>query len=331
MPVRSPFLVALALLTAAANPQGHNLAYPQDTWSMPSGDVAPLGSFPSMGTAEEGRWQGLIPHTHLPTIPCTFAGFSVICQTFSGPIAYRSLRVTLSSTTATALGSGFAANLPAPVPVLDRVNSTIDYHAHGWTRIAFDVPFRHDGRSSLVFEIKKEVVPIASGLAMMATAGAPPRTDLPHSVYTTGPVNSGAANAASATATTTAPLMVQLHVHGTPTIFLTSIPQATRNEFPLGGTIDFQCDAQIGSAWVGMIAGGFAARFSLPGVLGQGLVLPAVILPARGVPLPPDVVTMRIPRNPRLVGASLAWQGVVLDAARGSLVFTNGADCVIRP
>src|SRR5690606_13748922 len=68
---------ALCLITAAAG-QDRLIAYPQDTWSYPTSDAAPLGSHPAIQTVEEGRWQALIPHTHLPTTPVTIVGFSVI-------------------------------------------------------------------------------------------------------------------------------------------------------------------------------------------------------------------------------------------------------------
>ncbi|HLU40262.1 MAG TPA: hypothetical protein VK081_12820, partial [Planctomycetota bacterium] len=300
------------------------------TWSYPTSDAAPLGSHPAIQTVEEGRWQALIPHTHLPTTPVTIVGFSVISETFGGPLTYRTLRVTLGHTSASALGTDFAANLIAPVAVIDRTNHAVNYRLHAWTRVPFDVPFAYDGRSSLVLEIRKECVPIAFGVAAMATAGAPPRTELPLSRFTVGAVGSGAASASTATAAAAAPLQVQLHVQGAPTIFLTSYPQATRNEFPLGGTIDFACDAQAGAVWVGWIGGTFVPRLPVPGFLGEVLVPPAAVLPARTVATAPDVVTLGIPSDPWLVGVHLAWQGVVVEPGRGPL-FTNGANCVIRP
>lgn len=331
MSTRASILVMSLCLVSTTHAQNRLIAYPQDTWSMPTGDVAPLGSDPTIQTAEEGRWQALIPNTHLPTTPSTIVGFSVICQVFSGPLTYRSLRITLSPTTASALATTFATNLSMPTTVLDRVDFTINYATHAWTLIPFDVPFTHDGRSDLVIEIRKECVPIASGIALMATAGAPPRTDLPRSIYTLGAVNSGAANAVTATSSANAPLQMQIHVRGAPTIFLTSYPQATRNEFSIGSNMELSCDAPTGSAWVGMLSGSFATRFAVPGVLGEGLAVPAVVLPARGITMPPDRLTLAIPNSPRLIGAALAWQGVVADIAPVQLWFTNGANCVIRP
>src|SRR5690606_8214673 len=117
---------ALCLITAAAG-QDRLIAYPQDTWSYPTSDAAPLGSHPAIQTVEEGRWQALIPHTHLPTTPLTIVGFSVISETFGGPLTYRTLRVTLGHTSASALGTDFAANLIAPVAVIDRTNHAVNY------------------------------------------------------------------------------------------------------------------------------------------------------------------------------------------------------------
>jgi hypothetical protein len=328
--MRSFLFLAPALLAGAIAAQ-RIVAFPQDLVRLGSGNIVPFGSFPTSGNFEEGRWQILIPNTHLPTAAGLITGMTAHSQTFNGALNYRTLRITMSITPFTALTTTFATNMPAPQVVLNQTNYNVNWVTNAWTTIRFDTPFLHDGKNNVVLEIRKEATPIGSGIATMQTFAA--RADLPVQVYTFGPVNSGAANAATATNSTGAGLSMRLLTMRAPTIFLNS-PQRSaspQNEFYLGGSLNLACDASPGSNYITWVGGAFGTRFSIPGVAGEGLVLPLIVLPARTVVATPDVVTFGIPNIPTLVGATLAWQGAVNDTGIPGLFFTNGAYCIINP
>lgn len=327
--------VVVALLAATLSAQfDRRLAYPQDTLTHSTGQIVPLGSFPGNPNFEEGRWQQLIPSTHLPQTAGIIVGLSFICQTYTGPIVYQSLRFTLGHTNATSLGTSFAGNLPVPIAVYNKTNHSVPWTGAQWSRIDFDVPFSFNGQDSLVFEIQKEATPIASGIATMARDGNPARSDLPRAVYTFGGVGSGAANATNSTATTD-PLQVRLHWARTPSMFLLSnrLPSGTsQNVFGLGGTIEIGVDATAGSPYVTILAAGFVPPYVIPGTVGNAIVMPALLLPSGSVVGPgPGIQVLPIPLNPFLIDVYLTMQSAVLDVGiGGSIYLTNGVDLFIR-
>lgn len=331
--MRTPLLLSLALTSAVCAQAVRVVSYPQDTLTFSSGNIVPLGSF-NNGNFEEGRWQQLIPRCFLPRTQGVIVSMSAICQTFTGAINYRSLRLTLSHANFTSLSPTFAANLTTPMLVYNQTNVNVNWVSRQWAEITFDTPFAYDGVSDLVIDIQKECTPIASGIATMATTGNPGRSDLPPTRYVFGPVGSGAANAATATNSTLV-LQIRLGWQRTPTMYLNSnrLPSGTsQNVFGLGGTVDIAVDASPGSGYVTLLDVGFAASYSIPGVNGTGCVMPAALFPAGNVPaVGPGIQTLPIPLNPFLVGAQLALQTVVLDVGLGSaLFFTNGTDFIIR-
>lgn len=326
-------LVTATLVSALIAQTERRISYPQDTTKHSSGNIVPLGSFPGSGNFEEGRWQQIIPAALLPQTPGIIVGLSSICQTYTGALVYQSLRINLSHTTATTLGSSFAANMPSPVNVFSHTSHTVNWTAAQWTQISFDVPFSYNGQDNLVIEIQKEAIPIAGGIATMATDGNPGRLDLPRSAYAFGTVGSGAANSTTV-AFNSHPLQVRLHWMRTPTMFLKSdrLLSGSGNVFGLGGSIDIGVDASVGSPFVTMIAGAFVPPYSIPGTVGNAVVNPATFLPAGVVSGPtPEILTLNIPVNPFLIGVYLTLQSGVLDVGIGSNIYlTNGNDFFIR-
>jgi hypothetical protein len=327
--------IALALSGAALAQTTRTVSYAQDTLTFSSGNIVPLGSFPGNPNFQEGRWQQLIPATHLPKSQGVFRSMQFINQTYSGPIVYTSLRFTLSMVPAatTSLSTTFASNLLTPVTVLNQTNFTVNWVAGQWTQIQFDTPFAYDGQSALVFEIQKDAQLIASGIATHARDGNPGRNDLPAAVYAFGMTGSGASNAATAT-TSTQLLQMRLDWQRSPTMFLKSdrLIGGSANVFAISGSFDIAVDASIGSAYVTLIDGAFVPAYTIPGVIGFGVVSPTVLLPVGSVVGPgPGIQTINIPLNPFLVGVTLKLQSVAFDVGLGSnLFFTNGTDLIIR-
>lgn len=328
-------VIALALSSAAFAQTTRTVSYAQDTLTLSSGNIVPLGSFPGNPNFQEGRWQQLIPATHLPKSQGVFVGMQFINQTYSGPIVYTTLRFTLSMVPAstTSLSTTFATNLLTPVTVLNQTSFTVNWVAGQWTQILFDTPFAYDGQSALVFEIQKDAQLIASGIATHARDGNPGRNDLPPAIYAFGMTGSGASNAVSSTNSTQL-LQMRLDWQRTPTMFLKSdrLPSGSTNVFALGGSFDIAVDASVGSAYVTLIDGAFSPAYTIPGVVGFGVVSPTLLLPVGTVVGPgPGVQTINIPLNPFLVGVTLKLQSVAFDVGLGgNLFFTNGADLFIR-
>jgi hypothetical protein len=325
-------LVVVCACALGAAPTAQSVvAYPQDTRTHSLGDVVPFGSDPSSAIFEEGRWQQFVPNTHLPTAPTMITGMAALCQGYTGPILYARLRITLSHNTTGRVFTAFASNLVTPVVVLNRQSQPVSWQAGQWTTIPFDTPFFYDGQSDLVVDIQKEATPIAGGsIAQMAASSDPGRSDLFPVIYAFGPRGSGAFNASGANATRARPLQIRLIVPG-PTLTLTSdrLSSGSRNVFALTGMLDVGVYAPLGSSFVAWVDTSFTGRFRIPGVTGEGVVAPAVVLPLRQVTNRPTLWSLQIPRDASLVDVPLRWQAAVVGAA-GSLEFTNAADCIIR-
>jgi hypothetical protein len=325
------------LIAAATAQSDRPVAYPQDTVTYSTdgavmrGHPVPLGGFfLHGGTLLEGRWQQIVPREYLPATAGPIVALSAVCADvgFGSPPAYRRLRITLSTTGATSLGTTFAANLPAPVAVLDRTDFAVGWTSQSWGRIEFAVPFPYDGRSSLVVEFRKEADRSSWGSHAMPVN--PDRADLPRAVGTSGAIGSGAADAPVA-AWTSAPLQLRLHAGAGATLTLRSdrLPAGSRHVFALGGTFDRAVHAAAASLHVALIDTAFRAPYTVPGVLGQGLVQGRFQLPARTVPpAGSDTQTFAIPAAAHLVGARLAFQALVLPPG-GVPQFSNGADLIV--
>lgn len=328
--------LALSLSTMLAAQTTRTVSYANDTLTFSGGNIVPLGSFPGNPSFEEGRWQQLIPATHLPKSQGVILGMSAVNQTYSGPITYTALTITLSMVPAstTSLSTTFAANLPTPIVVLNQSSYTVNWTAAQFTPISFTTPFAYDGQSALVIEIQKQAQTISSGIATHARDSNPGRSDLPPAVYAFGPVGSFAWNAATAT-TATQFLQCRLHWQRSPTMFLKGdrYTAGSGNVFAIGSSFDIAVDATVGSAYVTLLDGAFAPIYTIPGVIGFGVVSPTFLLPAGSVAGPgPGIQTIPIPANPFLVGATLKLQSVVFEVGLGgNLFFTNGCDLVIRP
>jgi hypothetical protein len=323
--------------TAWASAQAERLvAVPQDTVTysydaVTAGSAMPLGGFPLHGGSRwyEVRWQQLIPNHYLPTTPGRITAISAVCADVSNPGTYRRLRIALGATSATALSMTFANNLPAPSTVLDQRDLSVGWQAMTWHRIQFDVPFPYDGKSSLVLELRKEAT--TTVWCTHAVPWNPRRVDLPPAVYATGWIGSGAADATMADSTSDL-LQVRLHFETDATLTLRSdrVPSGSRNVFALGGTFEIAVRAPATSPQVVFMDAAFAPRYEVPGIRGQGLLLPTLLLPPRTVPLGEiDLQRFTIPPDPGLVGATVALQAAVLDAVARTPLFTNGADLVV--
>lgn len=328
--------VGTCLVTVAAAQTARVIAYPQDTTSYSTdgavmrGTAVPLGGFfLHGGHFQEGRWQQIVPREHLPTVPGRIVALSAVCADlgFNSPPEYRRLRITLSATGARSLSFTFAANLPAPVTVLDRTNLTVGWTSQSWGRIDFAIPFAYDGRSNLVVEFRKEATSTSWGSHAMPVN--PERGDLPRAVSARGAVGSGAADATVASASDP-PLQLRLHVETDATLTLRSdrLPAGSRHVFALRGTFDLAVHAPPAAVHVTIVDTAFHAPYGIPSVRGAGLVLPSFQLPPRIVPASGvDTQTFAIPAATHLVGQRLALQALV--AAGPSPLFSNGADLVV--
>ena len=241
------FACVLLFAAVAAAQTDAFIAYPQDTVTYSSdgavlwGNPVPLGAFSLHALSLEGRWQQLIPSRYLPTTAGNIVAMSAVCAECVTAPSYRRLRITLSTTTATALSTNFANNLTSPVTVLDQA-PVVGWQRQQWRQILLDVPFAYDGRSNLVVEFRKEA--FLGGWASHAIPVNPDRPDWPRAVGIAGTIGSGAADAGVAAWTTT-PLQLRLHFDRGATLVLRSdrLLSGSLNVFALGGRFEISVRA----------------------------------------------------------------------------------------
>ena len=308
----------------------HPVAYPQDTTKGTSGNLVPLG-FSFGPTYDEGRYQELIPATHLPTKGGVILGIAVNCQTYSGKVIYKSLSIEMGHTKRTSLDPNFAVNLPKPTTVV-RVLATT-YARRAWTSILFTRPFTYNGKDNLVIQFRKvydrKAYPVP-GMVTMETSGNPGRKDLPKTAYTFGALGSGASNASTAKFLYPAPLKVRLLFGGTPTLTLKSDPAGTKKYvFPLGGSMDFSVYGPKSSFFIAFMDAGFQKPAVLPGIGGFPRVRLKFLLAYGAVP-GPATWKVAIPNTPSLVGSKLVYQAVLVDP-QSRIDFTNATDNIFNP
>lgn len=326
-------LLSLSALAAAPSAQQPNhVSYPQDTTQNNSGNLVPFGVWPG-GNYGDGHSQILIPAAWLPGPGAVIVGLEVQCQN-QAALNYLVLNIRVSPTNAASLGTSFAGNLTSPQTVLSAMNLAVTYNGQ-WTPIAFQVPYTHDGVSSLVLDIEKAVDPATTPLATMSTTSNPGRPDLPPMIYDFGPVGSGAWQSASARVAAL-PIALRLDVAGAPTMYLRSDRSGpNNNQFALGGSIDHVVMGAPGGLYLDLMGRGGFAPSSLPPVIGvryvQGILLGLGVLPPGGS----ATTTIGIPNNPLLAGATpaapgvhVSFQSIVVDST-GIPMFTNAADCYL--
>lgn len=324
--------VCTVFAAATTGQQLNQVSYPQDSTQNNSGHLVPFGVWPG-GTYGDGHSQILIPAAFLPGPGAVIPAIEVQCQN-NATLNYLILNITVSPTMATSLSTTFASNLIAPQPVLTATNLSVTYNG-GWTAIPFQIPYVHDGVSSLVIDVVKSVDPLTVPLATMSTTSNPGRSDLPSMVHSFGAVGSGAWQATTASYSAR-PLALRFQVAGAPTLFLLSDRfGANNNQFSLGGSISHTVMGVPGGLYLSLMSVTMTPPYSLPPVLGllyvNGPLLGLGALPANGS----FTTTLQIPNNTALAGGTatspglhLAFQSLVLDPIAGPQT-TNATDCYI--
>lgn len=305
-------------------------AHPQESLVNTSGNLAPLGVFAN-GNAAESRTQILLRAFELPGPGAVLTGVEFHCQS-DVSLVYQSLVVRVSPTAATALGTTFATNLPAPQTVLLLANQVVSWQSAGWSRLPFTPGYVHDGHSSLVLDIQKIVSPVTFVQTSMDTPAPPTRTDRPPMVYTIGVFGSGADQAAVAT-TSSSPLALRLLWRNVPVMRHRSDPGgAVGNQYALGTSVAYQVEGTPGSFYItGLDTVQLVAPLAVPGIVGLLWISPGYdrigTLDASGLANHAVV----IPPVPGLVGLRVIYQAGVLDAVSGVGQLTNGSDHFVNP
>lgn len=320
----SPTRLALTLVFAAAGAAQvvPRIAFPQESRSNRCTGTVPFGT---AHEAVEARAQILVPAERLPQVPCAITGVAAICTTYTGPVLYRTLDITLSPTTDSRLSMTFAANLHQPQVVLRGRSHTVNWVANQWVFIPFAVPYQHDGRSSVVVEVRKDAeVPAWVGTSCFSTEN---RTDLPLQVATYGPLGSGASAAAVATGSDSHSLI--LLSTDVPTITLRSDPPGNV-AYPRGFPMYVQAYAAPGTLYVPWVdIGRFQPPVTVPGISGALIVIPSLVLPVRTVTTPPAITRVVIPAVSVLQNQFMSWQAVFVEPTVPFLLFSNGCDGLI--
>ena len=330
--MRTLFIAALILSPALAqNPT--IVSYPQDTLTGSSGNIVPLGGSTN-GNFDEGRYQFLIPATHLPTPGGTIIGMAFNCQSFSGSYTYADLTFTLSHFTGSALTSTFASNLPAPQVVLSG-GQTVNWTSRMWVPITFQTPFTYNGQDALVIDIQKTLDqnqnPLPT-LITMETSSNPGRSDLPYAIANFGTAGSGAATGPTARTRYSTSIKARLLFAGESTMLLRSDRGgANNNVFAISQSVDVEVHAAPASAYVTFFDVGFQAPVTIPGIQGSLIVPPLNIFDSGGIPPTGFSLTVaNIPNQNFLVGGTVVFQSITFDPATTVAAWTNGCDAIVN-
>lgn len=323
----------LVLVAAASCAMAQQLtAHPQETLQNGNGNLVPFGVL-STGQFGDGHSQILIPARELPTEPMLLLGLEVHCQA-TATVTYAGLDLTLAPTTATSLSTNFASNLtPGAQQVLQATGLTVAYSSTAFTPIAFTAPYVHDGSSSLLIDIQKQVQAAASyPFLTMSTSSSPTRTDRPAMVYAFGTVGSGAHLATTATVAAPA-LVLRLAWAGAATLRNRSDLAPSGNQYALGSTVRFTVEgAPNGFFAVAAALGFLPAPLPVPGVggalwLDSPVVVGTGLLDAAGAAI--QLVTL--PSQNAFVGYKLCYQGAAFDLLQNSVRLTNAVDHFLNP
>jgi hypothetical protein len=325
-----PLLPAFALL--ASLPAQTPIGYPADTVRAGSGNLSPFG-LNTTGTADEARWQQLIPAQYLPSTGCLITGLAVNCQSSNAAVTYTSLQITLSHTTAAALGGSFSGNLPAPFLVLTLTNQSIAWSINRWVDVTFTTPFPYNGTDNLVVSIQKvydRVTNPVPGIVTHQTSGSPSRRDLVPSRYAFGTFGSGAAMT-DTPGFSGMPLSMRLWCIGPGTMTVRSLAQPAGPEFQINTAMDTTVWGAPGTFWLTVLDGAMGSPASFPGIGGSLWIQPRIVLASGAVPAGgASVLFLGIPNDPLLVGGYLALQSLLIDPTLTSLSWSNAVDLFIN-
>lgn len=330
----------LAVVLAPASAQETNsTAFVQESLLGFRGNSVPFGCT-TTGLFAESRTQILIPQYLLPAPGARLTGIAVQSQTSaagSGSLVYRSLGVLASPVpVSSALRPTFQDNLPALAVLLNASNLTLHWQAGAWTTIPFGVAYVHDGRSSLVLDIQKVVTPTLD--LTSRTIDNAGRSELPRMIYSHGRAGSNAHNAPAATVTTSHALSLKLLWSSpasaqTPTLRLRSDPTSNHSlPFAIGRTFTHTVEATPGATVGHLVSGSIHLRtVAFPPFVGRIWLRNPIPLGAATMPPTGELTTtLRIPNQPALIGAYLAFQSVAIDHPTAPWRVTNTADCVVH-
>jgi hypothetical protein len=330
--------LALAALGLAAAGLAQNFAltaHPQETLQNGNGNLVAFG-IGETGSCGEGRTMLLVPARELPTTPCVLLGIDVHPQ-MAATITYSSLAIRCAPTSATTLQSAFASNFGAPpTTVLAASNLTLSWQ-NGWMPLVFSTPYLHDGSSSLVVEITKNVQAAGSyPFVTMSTSSFPARTDRPAMIFAFGTPGSGASQAPNS-AYAANPLSVRLRWLFTPTVrHRSDVGGLFHHQYNLGGSVLVAVNGAPGHLY-GLGAGldYLPARLPIAGMRGAlwitspvGPVVFAIgAIDATGESVHP----ISIPPILGLIGMRLTYQAETIDPSTLEITLSNGSDHFINP
>lgn len=321
----APFAaVALATALSAQNP----LAYPADTVRAGSGNLTPFG-FSSAGTADEGRWQQLIPAHYLPGTPCTISGIAVNCQSSNAAVTYSSYRIELSHTTAGTLGTSFSGNLPAPALVLNATNMSVQWAINTWVTVAFTTPFNYNGTDNLVVSLQKvydrTAFPVP-GIVTHQTTGSPHRTDLVPVRYAASAFGAGGSTTDIATFSSSSVLSMRLFCDASATTTMRSVSQPAGREYSIATSANYTVWGATGTAWAAFLDTALQPPVSLPFFQGRLYVLPSILLATGQTAGGSSVLTIPIPNVSTLVGSYWTLQSGTLSPTLPVITMSNVVD-----
>lgn len=338
-------LAACPIATHTLTAQGNYISYPNDTVTETGrATQTPFSFDATSGADDEGRYQCLIPATHLPTEPTNFQGIGYIPHGHGGSIGFEHLHIRVVHTTATSLGGNLdtniaGASLVTPGPEPFRYTTTMT--DGDWSLIFFPVPFSYNGTDNVIIDIQARYDrindPIPGGVALQ-TSSNPARTDLPIAFGTSGAHGSGAASATSPTIAYVEPVKLRL-LSGfspvpVPTLSLRGDTGGlSGNTFAVGSQFVFKLDlfpAPGRSFAVMGDLGGFLPPYTLPGFLGQGRVNPSLVF-ASGIDTmaPGEEISFQIPPDNGLVGLHVVFQALTLNTL-ADIGFTNACDMYVN-
>ena len=325
--------LAAPLLAALLPAQAPFLSYPQDALDSNSGNLVPFGFNGINGSADEGRFQQLIPAPYLPSTGALIVGMEVYTIPGTGTVTYQSLDITLGHSSGSSLSTTFANNLIGPVAVLQETNKQITWSQSQWVAIPFTTPFPYNGVDALVIDMQK-VVASYGGIVILShgTSDHPGRTDLPFPRYSFGALGSGASTASTASFASATVLNMRLWVT-TPALSVKSDQGGLNsNRFAIGGTAEIAVRGNQGTLFATLLGGAFGpgTTFSpVPGTFWLSAGAPTMkvaVIGASGL----DLTVAGIPNNPALVGLRASLQSAYLDISQGTLGWTNATDFTLN-
>ena len=329
--MRHPSLcVSFALAAALASQSTNPIGYPSDTVRAGSGNLAPLGFNPSVTTYDEARWQQLIPARLLPTTPGLITGLATNCQSSNSAMKYTSLKITLSHTTATTLGTSASGNLPGPLPVFSATDYTVTWSINNWVTIPFQIPFPYNGTDSIVISIQKvwdRVTNPVPGIVTHQTNGF--RPDLDPARFAFSPFGGGGSTTDTLTNSSGPVLSLRLNTVTQATTTLASVTQPNGSEFSINTNMLLTVWGATGTAWGLVLDTAYRTPISLGFIQGRLLISPSLLLTTGTTSGGSSALTFPIPNDPSLVNSYWVFQSVTASPT-ANLAFTNAIDFFVK-